>query len=255
MDWISVLYSDVIPWLLEPDLPSVRYWTLTRLLDRPADADEVVETRAQIMEEGPAWEILQHYKGNGRWRGEQSYYTYKYTATHWQLLLLAELAADGRDERIAAACQRMIAEVHREGRPTIWPCFHGNLIGYLHALGHGQDEHVQQFEAELADAGVRGKWQCEWNGKLPCAWGAARALWGFSRIPSAQRSPQVNKAIETGIRFLGRFKLREGNYPTATNRHKLWDRVNFPLLYQADILFILRVLACLLYTSPSPRDS
>ena len=243
MDWIKVLYSDVVPWLMEPSDPSVRYWTLTRLLGRAEKDPEVIEMRQAIMEHGPAVEILSHYAGRGRWESEKDYYTYKYTSTHWQLLLLAELAADGQDRRIAAACQRMIDEVHREKNPIVWPCFHGNLVGYLHALGHGQDERVRQFEAELARAGTTGKYRCNINGDHPCAWGAARALWGLGRIPADQRTSAVKETIESGVRFLGRFKLRAGNYPSSGPRHKFWDRLNFPLFYQADVLFTLRALA------------
>jgi hypothetical protein len=243
MDWIHTLYSDVIPWLMEPSDPSVRYWTLTELLDRTDEEPEVAEARQAIMQRGPAAEILSHYASDGRWEGERSYYTYKYTSTHWQLLLLAELAADGRDERIAAACQRMIEEVYEEDRSVIHPCFHGNMVGYLRALGHGRDERVRRFELELAHAGAPGKWRCDINGDLPCAWGAARALWGFGRIPPEERSEAVAEAIDSGIRFLGRFKLRAGNYPSSGSRHKLWDRLNFPLFYQADVLYVLRALA------------
>ena len=243
MDWIQVLYSEVISWLLERSDPSVRYWTLTKLLDRAEDEAEVADARRSIMERGPVVEILSHCAGDGRWEGERSYYTYKYTSTHWQLLLLAELAADGQDERIAAACQRMIDEVHRENRPVIWPCFHGNLVGYLHALGHGQDERVRDFGDDLARVGTAGKWRCDINEDIPCAWGAARALWGLGRIPVDERSPSVKSAIDSCVRFLGRFKLRAGNYPSSGPRHKLWDRLSFPLFYQADVLFILRALA------------
>jgi hypothetical protein len=187
VDWIQVLYSDVVPWLMERDAPSVRYWTLTRLLDRAENEDEVVEARQVVMESGPAAEILSHYAGDGRWEGERSYYTYKYKSTHWQLLLLAELAADGSDDRIAAACRRMIEDVGREERAAVWPCFHGNLIGYLHALRHAGDERVREFEGELARVAIKGKWCCDINGDLPCAWGAARALWGFGRAGSHRK--------------------------------------------------------------------
>jgi hypothetical protein len=241
VDWIQVLYSDVIPWLIEHDAPSVRYWTLTKLLDRRED--EVAEVRQAIQEYGPAAEILSHYAGDGRWEGERGYYTPKYKSTHWQLLLLAELAAHGEDDRIAAACRRMIEAVYQEDRSTVWPCFHGNLIGYLHALGHAGDERVRTFEAELAQAGTAGKWCCDINGDLPCAWGTARALWGFGQMSADKRDDAIQETIESGVRFLGRFKLREGNYPTKSTRHKLWDRLNFPLFYQADVLFILRALA------------
>jgi hypothetical protein len=88
-----------------------------------------------------------------------------------------------------------------------------------------------------------GKWRCEYNGDLPCAWGAARALWGFGQIPVDARDDAVQGAIESGVRFLGRFKLREGNYPTNDTRHRLWDNLNFPLFYQADVLYTLRALA------------
>jgi hypothetical protein len=242
VDWLQVLYSDVIPWLMEHSDPSVRYWTLTRLLDRAEDEAEVVEAREAIMESGPVIEILSHYAGDGRWEGERGYYTPKYKSTHWQLLLLAELAADGSDDRIAAACRRMVEAVHREKRDTVWPCFHGNLIGYLHALGHARDERVREFEAELAHAGIAGKWRCGINGDLPCAWGVARALWGFGRMPVGGRGDAVEEAIESGVRFLGRFKLSEGNYPTGSSRHRMWDQLNFPLFYQADVLFTLRSL-------------
>jgi hypothetical protein len=53
----------------------------------------------------------------------------------------------------------------------------------------------------------------------------------------------IQEAIDSGVRFLGRFKLCEGNYPTNGTRHKLWDSLNFPLFYQADVLFTLRALA------------
>ena len=33
-DWRNVLNDDPIPWLLEPEKPSVRYFTLTDILDR-----------------------------------------------------------------------------------------------------------------------------------------------------------------------------------------------------------------------------
>lgn len=245
-------HSDAMTWLLEPEDPSVRYWALTKLSGRDEKDVEVVEARQTIMARGPAVEILSHYAGAGRWEGERSYYTHKYTSTHWQLLLLAELAAEGRDERVAAACGRMIDEVHREDRSTIWPCFHGNLVGYLHALGHAQDERVKAFELDLARVGTAGEWCCNINGDLPCAWGAARALWGFGQISAGERSSAVQEAIESGVRFLGRFELCEGNYPSDGARHKLWDRLSFPLFYQADVLYTLRALADLGRLSAEP---
>jgi hypothetical protein len=40
-------------------------------------------------------------------------------------------------------------------------------------------------------------------------------------------------------------RLPAADYPTPDNGriHTIWSRLNFPLFYQADILFLLRVLA------------
>jgi hypothetical protein len=251
------LYSDVIPWLLEPSDPSVRYWTLTKLLEQREENTDVFEARQAIMARGPAVEILSHYAGDGRWKGEKSYYTHKYNATHWQLILLAELAADGQDERIAAACRRMMDEIHSQSRETAWPCLLGNVVGYLNALGHAADERAIGFTEQLAQAGTEDRWRCEHNNDLPCAWGAARALWGFGHVPAHERSDSVNEAIESGVRFLGRFKLRDGNYPASGTRSRLWDQISFPLFYQSDVLFTLRALADLghLDTKPTFRKA
>ena len=39
--WKSFLKADPLPWLLEPENPSVRYDTLTEVLDLPSNDDEV----------------------------------------------------------------------------------------------------------------------------------------------------------------------------------------------------------------------
>lgn len=64
-------------------------------------------------------------------------------------------------------------------------------------------------------------------------------------IPRDRCTTAVERAIEQGLDFLlvpG--KLPEGNYPAPDDGrvHALWSRHNFPLFYQADILFVLRVV-------------
>ena len=50
MPWRAKLNADPLPWLLEPDNPSVRYFALRDLLDRP-------ETDAEVRAppEPPSW--------------------------------------------------------------------------------------------------------------------------------------------------------------------------------------------------------
>ena len=48
-DWSFMPGADPIPWLLEGDNPSVRYFTLTDLLEAAPDDAEVVAARRAIM--------------------------------------------------------------------------------------------------------------------------------------------------------------------------------------------------------------
>jgi hypothetical protein len=53
----------------------------------------------------------------------------------------------------------------------------------------------------------------------------------------------VQAAIQHGLEFLlERHALVGANYPTDTHISRRWFALNFPLFYQADILFVLRVL-------------
>jgi hypothetical protein len=44
---------------------------------------------------------------------------------------------------------------------------------------------------------------------------------------------------------LDEYKLEKANYPKPKKgkTHPLWFKLNFPLFYQADIMFVLRILA------------
>lgn len=46
-DWKSLLKADPTDWLLEKDSSSVRYFTLTDILERPKNHPEVVKTRSK----------------------------------------------------------------------------------------------------------------------------------------------------------------------------------------------------------------
>jgi hypothetical protein len=80
------------------------------------------------------------------------------------------------------------------------------------------------------------------NAYLPCAWGAFRTLWGLAALPN--RSAAVTAAINRTLQFLleSDHQLAAGDYPTRGKIHPIWAKLNFPLFYQVDVLFALRVL-------------
>jgi hypothetical protein len=122
-------------------------------------------------------------------------------------------------------------------------CFWGNLLRYSVHCEHVEDARVQAIAGYLVRDGLETGWRCRHNGELACAWGCARALWGLAALPRSTRTQGVEEAIHKGVNWLlGAHSLVEADYPTAGRIHRLWRRLNFPLFYQADVLFVIRVL-------------
>jgi hypothetical protein len=234
---------DFIEWLLDAPTPTIRYLALRRLLGKAEDHPDVQSARRAMMSQGPVPAILERQTATGNWPNEHSYYTPKYTSTHWAMLLLAELHADGTDERVRRGAEFMLSATKtglRWGDRGL-SCFWGNLLRYVLHSGFAGDPRTERVEDYLVRDGLEYEWCCHINGGLPCAWGAARALWGLAAVRNPR--PQTQTAIESGLALLvDRNDLLRAEYPTSGKRHALWDRLNFPLFYQADVLFILRVL-------------
>lgn len=244
--------SELAGWLLASEIPTIRYLTRTRLQDLPAGDTQVVAEREAIMATGPVPAILAHQGENGAWAGEQSYYTPKYRSTHWSLTLLTECHIDGADERFQRGVDYMLETVgpkivrDLEQGKTGFSCFWGNLLRYAFRAGRGDHETIQtmlHYAARDVHTGCR----CTYNYNLACGWGVSRTMWGLAAVPAETRNAEIKAAIAAGLDFLlAQHNLSAADYPYDEEKgkvHPLWFRLNFPLFYQADILFTLRVLA------------
>lgn len=243
--------QELIQWLLEAQTPSIRYLTMRNLLGKPEIDSEVQAARGQMKTEGPIPEILAEQTEFGSWAGEHSYYTPKYTSTHWSMILLAELSADQTNEGLQNGADFMLSKTQEElSRRVIneeygFSCLWGNLLRYVLHCGLDKDSRLDPVVQSLVFDALQGEWRCKYNDDYPCAWGAARTLWGFAGLPAELRSQTVNAAIHSGITFLlEAHSLLDADYPTPDGGgiHSLWFRLNYPLFYQADILFVLRVI-------------
>lgn len=241
-----------ISWLLSAETPSIRHQTLTGLLEFPPDSPEVKEARQEIMRTGPVPTILARQTESGQWANEQSYYTPKYVSTHWSLMLLTELDIDGRDPRFQDGVHYMLEttasrlQERMEAGQTGFSCFWGNLLRYAGQAGLQSDQRFAQIVAYALHDLTGSHCQCEHNWHFACAWGVIRTLWGLTVIPAAERAAELTDAINSGVTFLlDSYQLLTAEYPTAEQGkvHPLWFKLNFPLFYQTDILFTLRVLA------------
>lgn len=278
--WLRVLNGDPLPWLLDEATPAVRHLALRQLLDQPADAPEVIEARGAAMRCDPIAAILAAQDPAGFWARPGPGYNPKYRSTVWSLMFLDQMGADGSDPRIQTACEYALSHTQaRSGgfaawgggrRPDAPPppsltlhCLNGNLLRALIGFGWLDDVRAQRaIDWETANitgegapryylSGTTGPgFSCSANERLPCAWGAIKALLGLARIPPARRTPHVIRAIEQGATFLLDHDLANAAYPMGwrnTAPSPLWFRLGFPLGYTADLLQNLTVLCELGY--------
>ena len=200
---------------------------------------------------GPIPAILEQQSETGSWKGERSFYTPKFTSTHWSMLLLAELDADPADPHLPRGASFMLdaKDQHRfrwinSDTPGL-SCLWGNILRYVVHSGLQADPRLEKVLASLTSE-VQTGWRCEYNGEKPCTWGAARALWAFAGLPGSMKTPAVQAAIRSACSLLlDEHDLMKADYPTWSKGKKssLWSRLNFPLFYQADRLLVLRALA------------
>ena len=243
-----VATSAFLSWLLASSTPTIRYLALTRLADPAPDVSQAESAWQQIPLTGPVPILLAGQTALGNWNVDRSYYTPKYTSTHWSMLLLAEFSAGQPSEQARLGADFMLSATAKElkGPPDSWDCglacFWGNLLRYALLSGVGEDPRLARV-VDYLQREAANQWTCSYNYGQPCAWGAARGLWGLAAIPPAQRTPAIEKALDSGLRFLlEEHDLRAADYPPREERSRLWHRLNFPLFYQADILFVLRLL-------------
>jgi hypothetical protein len=253
---MSLLKADPTPWLLELDNPSVRYFTLTDLLERSQFDAEVRQAKAAIMTSKPVQKILDAQYPDGYWIKPGIGYSPKYRATVWQVIFLADLGAM-RTSQIEKACEHIFEHTQRpdgafmanKGKAGAVICLNGNLLRSLLKLGYGGDSRVRRGLAWMA-ARVNGDegFCCHYNGRLPCAWGAVKALSAFAVLPEGERPAAIQEAIEHGADFLLSYDLVKADYPSGHGGlSPLWFRFGFPLTYVSNILETLLVLTRLGY--------
>ena len=279
MTWkrIHLVNEDVMHWLLEDDSSGVRYLALRDLLRKPADDPELVAARKKAHGDGPIKEILDAMDPQGFWEKPGPGYGPKYKSTVWALILLAQLGASiEEDLRIRNACDYLMAHAwHPQGQfaagePVSYTidCLQGNLCRALTELGYEDSRLDKAFEwmaRSVTGEGIAPKedkkasmryyaykcgpnFQCGANNSQPCAWGAAKILLAFSRLPLGKRTPIIEKAIQQGVDFLFSIDLITAAWPTrGGNPNRDWWLFGFPVFYVTDLLQVAEALVGLGY--------
>ncbi len=283
-DWKSVLRADSMDWLLEAENPSVRYFTLTELLGKPQDDAEVVSAKKEIMLAGAVPKILSKQSSDDCWEAPEEYYTAKYKGTSWQLLILSELGADGKNERIQKVCE-FILEASQDlesGGFSIWhsvkmgggrhsgviPCLTGNMVYSLIRLGLLEDERVQRGvdwivryqRFDDGDSRAPNVWPYEHLvsgcfGKHSCHMGVVKSLKALAEIPANKQSKAVNDTIAQGAEYMLKHHIHKKSHNLGKVSKPGWLRFGFPLMYQDDVLEVLGILTKLGYRDARMQEA
>lgn len=282
-DHNSILKADPTEWLLETNNPSVHYFALKDLLGKPETDAKVVAAKNEILHTGIVPKILGKQSNHGYWDSPDRFYTAKYKGTAWQLIILAELGADGSDERVKRACEFILenSQNHESGGFSIWhstkigggrhngviPCLTGNMVWSLIKLGFFADSRVerginwitayQRFDdgnVHVPKAWPYGKATSCFS-KHSCHMGVVKALKALAAIPANKRSDAVKSTIDKAVEYLLIHHIHKRSHNLNRVSKPSWLKFGFPLMYQTDILEILGILTALSYKDERMQEA
>jgi hypothetical protein len=241
--------------------------------DEAATSGEAAAARREIMTQGAVPRILAAQGADGHWGAPGQFYRDKYRGTVWQLIVLAELGADPADARVRAACEAIFRDSQEPqsgglsvdmsrkaggGLPSgVIPCLTGNMVFSLVRLGHLDDPRLQRAvdwlttwqrfddgEGEPPSGGPYDRYEMCW-GRHTCHMGVVKALKGLAEIPPGRRSPAVQRTIAEGAEYMLRHHVHKRSHDLARVSKPSWKKLNFPLMWQTDVLEILGIFATL----------
>ena len=230
-------------WLLEPEQPSVRYFTLVDLLDRKPGDPEVREALADIPRKGWGADLLGTLQPTGLWEKKEPtdvetyvdflYYP-KYVASNWKALVVSDLGLTSSDPRIRKLAERFFEFKLRLSSPYNYfheeVCAAGNTARMLTRFGYADDPRVRKlYDWLVEDQRENGGWDCSQG--TPGTIDGWEAMAAFAALPSSARTRRVGNAVARGAEFyLKRRLYREGAaYPP-------WLQLHYPNHYFYDIL-------------------
>lgn len=275
--------GSIIDWLLEENNPSARYFTFTTLIKRPLEDPEVIAAKKTIMGNGIVPQILAKQNDAGSWGIPQKFYRDKYGGTVWNLLILAELAADPDDHRIKNACEFILKHSQEpveggfsydESAKTgaglasgVVPCLTGNMVYSLIKLGYLSDERVQQainwiVKYQRADDGadqapegdVYARYEMCW-GRHSCHMGVAKTLKALAAVPYDLRTDEQKRKIDELCEYFLSHHIYKKSHNLNETARPGWLRFGFPLMYQTDVVELLEIFADLQIKDPRLADA
>ena len=241
-----------VNWLLESDDPSIRYLTLTEILDRPSDSKEVLVAKKQI----PNGPIVKTLLSGQRADGGFVVHPYqKWTGAHWRLVSLVELGIPPGFRPAVKATDLVLkwlfGEAHLRNVPKIngryWRCAsqEGNALAACSRLGLAEDPRVAKLAESLVEwQWSDGGWNCD---RRPEADHSSvneslSTLWGLVEYQRATGDQEYLKPIEKASEFFLEHHLFRSDH-TGEIIHPSMVELHYPLYWHCDILQELIILS------------
>ena len=258
MDWMEHIPQVPLAWLLERENPSVRAFTLTELLDRDAEDEEVAEARQMIADAPYTAHILAGQHPEGYWDKRERYFG-KHTGTAWRWLLLHELGFDPMHPQMQKAAGFLLDIAFNEAlgafsshlgtNADAVPCYNGWLLWGLHRSGCGSDPRVHSAlrwvvdtmryddgDEQVADPD-NGCW-----GRHVCVRGVIPILRALAELPEGHRSEDTRRVLQAGVEFMLLHRVYKRSHNPSKPMNAKLTQLTFPGFYWPDFVGVLLVL-------------
>jgi len=255
--------NSAVEWLLKSGDPSIRYFTLIDVLDKPEDSPEVEKAR-RLIPRGPRVRIL--LDGQQPDGGFKVHPYQKWTGAHWRLVSLVEMGIpQGHRSAVKATdlvLKWLLGEAHVRNVPQISGRYRrcasqeGNALAVCSRLGIAQDTRVQRLAESLVEwQWPDGGWNCDRRGDATHSSfnESLSTLWGLVEYYHASRDKRVAESLEKAAEFFLRHRLfrscrtDEVRQP-ETFHSKVYRSIHsftelhYPLYWHYDILQALTIL-------------
>jgi len=245
--------KDVLNWLLEKSNPSVRYRTLTELLDYSADRVEVVEVKQKIPDSKPIVKILSQIDEHSEWPWIGSY-----DAPEYGIGYLGELGLDRSHAKAHQAIEIYLSKQYADGSfPSSYSarkdpensqkndnsCYYALTILGLIRMGYRDEESVKKaLNFTLSETRWDGGYLCTKSyvksGTKSCIRGSKNILLLFSELPALWETPACQNLVNY---FLERKVFYKRSNPTQFVQG--YPQTYFPFHYRFGVLEPLYALS------------
>lgn len=228
-------------WLLEEGQPSIRFLTLTQVVNRPRKDPDVREAYSRITKRGWAAQILKEqlpdFDGfRGYWHNYVLLNRPKYVATLWKFLVLVDLGLTAENTQLGRTCETL-SERYLKNEEGYHLCTTANVVRGLLLAGYDNQGRVSRaLDWLVGQQKEDGGWHCFESkaGTIDC-W---EPLSAYAALPKVRWTKGIAKSAERGAQFyLDRELFREG-----PRRYEPWFRFHYPIHYYYDLLVGLDVL-------------